>query len=498
MQKFLPKLTSKEILILALGTVLYFTLTSANLTRLPIFVDEALYLRWSQIAWHDASWRFISLTDGKQPLYIWLVIPFMKIFSDPLVAGRMASVFSGYILALGMWYLGWLIKDKKTGHFAALLALVSPYLFFYNRFGVMEALLTASGVWTVNLSILLARTVRLDIALLLGMALGGSLLVKSSAFFFLLLSPLALLARSENKILFPKPFAKFFILLAISWILATVIYNVQRLSPWMHMIGDKNSFFTVPYAEIFNEPARILNNLQDIVRWNLSYTTLGVILLGLWGIARMTKSASRMSLYLLSCLTLPLLGTALIARLFAPRYIVFSVPYLLVFVAYILSSLRPQLARILTLISTAYPAYLISLLILDPLKFPYVSVDEGYVNGWSAGNGTRQISEYLVEEASRTSEKIFVFTEGTFGILPHGLELYTDGRAGNLEIIGIYPVNNLPPEQALEKSSTSRTYLILNNTELMTPPPGLDLIKSYPKLKDTSMRLYLVTPPVTP
>lgn len=70
--------------------IVYLALTLTNLTKLPIFVDEALYLRWAQIAWHDASWRFISLTDGKQPLYVWTVIPFMKVISDPLLAGRPA------------------------------------------------------------------------------------------------------------------------------------------------------------------------------------------------------------------------------------------------------------------------------------------------------------------------------------------------------------------------------------------------------------------------
>ena len=59
-----------------------------KLTLIPIFTDEAIYLRWAQIALGDPRWRFISLIDGKQPLLIWLFLPFVKYISDPLVAGR--------------------------------------------------------------------------------------------------------------------------------------------------------------------------------------------------------------------------------------------------------------------------------------------------------------------------------------------------------------------------------------------------------------------------
>ena len=169
-----PKLRKHEWFILVLILVGFLILATRNLTRLPIFVDEAIYLRWAQIAWHDPSWRFISLTDGKQPFYIWLVIPFMKMIADPLAAGRAASVFSGLLTVVGMGYLGWLLKDKRLGFYAMLLTALSPYLYFYYRFGIMESTLVASVIWVINFSILLARTSRLDMALLLGMITGLS------------------------------------------------------------------------------------------------------------------------------------------------------------------------------------------------------------------------------------------------------------------------------------------------------------------------------------
>ncbi len=492
MKNFIPRLQRRDFFLLSLLVLGYLFITTLNLTKLPIFVDEALYLRWAQIAWHDASWRFISLTDGKQPLYIWFVIPFMKLIANPLVAGRLASVVAGLGTVLGGWYLGWLVKDKKTAYFTALALILSPFLFFYYRFGTMESLLTATGIWVLNFSILLAKTNRLDIALLLGMVTGLSLLVKSSALFYFLLMPATYLLVVTRKNLFSRQTFKYFFLVGVAAILAQTINNIQRLSPWMHMIQQKNAFFVVPYSEIFKNPSRIFNNFHDIFRWHFRYTSIPVFITALFGIGLMLSRSPRMALLLLLWLVGPLTGTALIARLFAPRYISFITPYLLIFSAYFLANLKKYLS-LATVLTFIVPAFLISKLIFDPIHFPFVSVDEGYVNGWSAGNGTKQIARFFIEKDKLSSKPITVFTEGTFGILPHGLELYTDGKVHHLRIIGIYPLNKIPPQRVLKTAEAGPTYLILNNTSLDKVPSTMKLMVEYPKRDPQySMRLYRI------
>ena len=65
--------------LLSLGIIIsYFLIRTTSLLSMPIFTDEAIYLRWAQTALNDASWRFISLTDGKQPMFIWVTMIFMK------------------------------------------------------------------------------------------------------------------------------------------------------------------------------------------------------------------------------------------------------------------------------------------------------------------------------------------------------------------------------------------------------------------------------------
>ncbi len=77
-----------------------------NLTLIPIFTDEAIYIRWAQIGLADPAHRFIALTDGKQPLFTWLMYPMLKIFSDPLIAGRFVSVLTGIVAVIGVYMVG--------------------------------------------------------------------------------------------------------------------------------------------------------------------------------------------------------------------------------------------------------------------------------------------------------------------------------------------------------------------------------------------------------
>lgn len=494
--QWFPRLKKLEWFALIGIVTAYIGLTFTNLTRLPIFVDEALYLRWGQIAGADATWRFISLTDGKQPLYTWVVVPFMNYFGDPLYGGRFTSALCGLFTLLGVMYAGWLLSRKKLAWWAGLVTVFSPFLFFYNRFALMEGMMIMFGVWVFNLSILLSRSRRLDIALILGMWTGLALLVKSPSMFYLLLIPAAYLLEVNFTKIFTQQTFQFVILVLIAWFLAEVINNIQRLSPWMYMIKEKNSFFIVSYDEIFKSPSRLINNFRDIWRWHGTYTTLPVMLVALYGAIAWFKRSWREGTLAFMWFFLPLFGTVVLAKLFSPRYMVFTTPFLLLFAGYGVSTLKNLKSQIIvfTLI-TLLPLYLITRLITDPIHYPYLPMDEGYVNGWSAGNGTKQIAEWAVNRIKETGVPMTIFTEGTFGILPNGLELYAQGKTDKLTVTGIYPINDIPPAITVEHAyQNSETYFILNNTLTKDVPAGLELIASYPKLRDNPMRLYRVIP----
>lgn len=110
--------------------IISFLIRVVNLSKWPVFADEAIYIRWAQVMKNEVTLRFLPLSDGKQPLFMWLIIPFLRIFHDPLFAGRFLSVISGTASVLAIFLISFfLFKDQKIAVFASSLACFSPFWF---------------------------------------------------------------------------------------------------------------------------------------------------------------------------------------------------------------------------------------------------------------------------------------------------------------------------------------------------------------------------------
>jgi 4-amino-4-deoxy-L-arabinose transferase-like glycosyltransferase len=177
-----------------------------NLTILPIFTDEAIYIRWSEIAWsvrtfsEARNYIFIPLTDGKQPLFMWLAGIPMQFMSDHVAAGRLPSVFSGLASVFGIWLVSFeLFRNKKIAWLSSIIYLIVPYTLLYDRLALADSMLAMFGIWSMYLGLLLLRTLNLKVALLLGLIYGLGLLTKSPALFYWALSPAMLLFFHNKK-----------------------------------------------------------------------------------------------------------------------------------------------------------------------------------------------------------------------------------------------------------------------------------------------------------
>src|SRR5690606_14151004 len=85
---------------------LYLLTHLVNLTGLPVFADEAIYIRWTQLIIDDwQRYLFFPLNDGKTPLHMWLMVPFQLVVADQLLAGRLLSVLVGLLQLPVMGYL---------------------------------------------------------------------------------------------------------------------------------------------------------------------------------------------------------------------------------------------------------------------------------------------------------------------------------------------------------------------------------------------------------
>lgn len=430
----------KEIFIVLGLIVAYLVTRLINLTILPIFTDEAIYLRWSQIMAYDAGLRFLPLTDGKPPLFFWLMMIAIKILRnfDILFVGRLTSVLCGLLGLSGVAFTAWvLFKNKKISVLASLFYILSPFAFVYDRMAMADSLLAGLFIWAMGLSILLVKTTRLDTALILGMVGGFGLLTKTPAIFSFILAPALILFR-------PKNIIKIIFLFILSFGIAEMFFAILRLFPLFNMITSKNSEFTIGLSEFLKQPFGLLiGNLKSLLYWEYFYLTLPITILVFYALYKGFRKNFSEILYLSACFLIPLVAMASFNKVIYARYLLMFTMPLLILAAYGLSKLK----SIFYLPIFSIAVFTIVMLIINPVRAPLLQADrDQYIDGWAAGNGVTEIRQYLADKSG------VLATEGTFGLMPFSLELYQKDYP-KLEIKPYWP---LP-----EKLPANTGYLIV-------------------------------------
>ncbi|RJR23682.1 phospholipid carrier-dependent glycosyltransferase [Candidatus Microgenomates bacterium] len=468
--------------------VLYFISRFLNLTIIPVFADEAIYVRWAQVMRAVSSLRFLPLSDGKQPLFMWTVIPFLKIINDPLAAGRTVSVFLGMGTMAGVFTLSLsLFRDKKAALLASLFYLITPFVLFFDRMALADAMLSFFMVWSLILFIWLAKSPRLDLAMIAGILTGLGLLTKSPALFLLILLPFSLLAFSfKNKSLLSliKLVGFWLVIYAFGF----AIYNILRLGPEFHMIGIRNKDYVFSLAEIIKHPFNpLVGNLKSALSWYFILMTPPVFFSSILGLLISLKKKFREGLVLFLFFFAPLFGQSLIAKVYTARYILFTVPLLIVFASFFVSLLFQKtknkvLATFLLTALFIFPLYESLLLIIKPEK-AWLPENErsGYLEQWTAGYGIKESANYLKKVAKE--EKVLVGTEGYFGTLPDGLLIYLE-KVPNITVVGVdFPVRSIP-EKLEDGKKDNRVFLMVNDSRFEGPEDNLRLVAKYPKPKN--------------
>lgn len=464
------QISNLEIIIFLSLLFFYFLTRLYHLTILPVFCDEAIYIRWAQVMRNEPGLRFLPLSDGKQPLFMWLLMPALKIFSDPLFAGRFVSVMAGLLTMIGLAVLSLLICQKpKLALLAMLLYIFAPFTFFFDRMALVDSLLAAFSVWSLIFAVLLGETRRLDVAMILGMILGGAWLTKSPGMFFVVMAiPAAILSSRFQDHL------KLVFLLGVSLVFAFTIYNILRLGPNFHMIAIRNKDYIWSVSEILKHPLDpLIPHLRDIWRYYSAYLTWPVFVLGLAGVLFFRRE----KLPLLFWWAVPLLGQAAVAKVFTARYILFGVPLFLILAAHLFRSRR----------SYWFLLFLLPTLYFDwqlwhyPAKAPLPKDERrGYFEDWTAGGGIKEVAEYL--KALPKDKGVVVGTEGFFGTLPDGLQIYLEGIP-DMSIIGVgQPIVKLSESLKNAKKADDRVYLVVNQSRLkMEKGKNLELVEEYEK-----------------
>jgi 4-amino-4-deoxy-L-arabinose transferase-like glycosyltransferase len=493
------KITKTEIF---LGLVILFAalfLRIYNLNSFPVFGDEAIYIHWAQTMWKDANLRFLPMSDGKQPLFMWIMIPFLKIISDPLIAGRMVSVLSGIGTMFGTALLTHLLfKSKKISLLVALIYSLSPFTVFFDRLSLADSLLTMFGVWTYTLSYIAVKNKRFDFSMLAGFSLGGAILTKSPAIFFsILLVAVVILTWNIKKV---KPnianLISPIIYLIPTYLIGYGLGNILRLGPQFHMLSIRNKDYVYPFTHVLTSPLDPLLPFLDRSLeyfWILGPSVLtALIMLGVYNGVKFFRKET----IILACWALlPLFAVAEFQRVLTARYIYFTLPYFFITASLVgvtvfekhKGSLNKYLNSIIGLILIIFVMLSVVsdyFLITNPSKASLPRTERsGYLEEWTAGHGLKEVSEYLISNYGNTKE-VHVGTEGYFGSLPDGIQIYLQNYP-NIKVYGVgLDFSSVPDDLASQAKSGIDTFFVVNSDRLkfdFEKDPGLTVVKSYPK-----------------
>jgi len=492
MAQISPKVRSTVLLSLLLA-VAFIVTRLFHLTILPIFTDEAIYIRWSQIGSRDAAWRFISLVDGKQPMFTWIMMVLLKFVHDPLVAGRLVSVLAGAGTMVGLWFLSFeLFRSRKISFLTTFLYLVIPFTLMYDRLAVYDSLVATFFTWSVFLSVQLARHLRLDIALILGMVLGAGMLNKSSGFLSLYLLPATLVLFDWKKQGRRDRLLAWVGLAFVAAFISQAMYAILRLSPLFHMVSQKDVVFIYSFREWVVHPFKFLiGNIKGLFDWAVHYLTWPIFVAAIVGFIG-TGKRWRESLLLVTWWFAPFVALAMFGRVLYPRFILFMMMPLLILAARALVALitKKNTIALIVFFLILFPSLWTDyFLFMNPKYAPIPFSDKSQlIDDWPSGWGVKEVNEMVTREAQKG--KVSIYTEGTFGLMPYAIEMYQVDNP-NVKVKGVWPVPQEPTEEMSADARDHATFILFNQTQ-KPPDWPMELVGEYQKgnREDVWMRVY--------
>lgn len=393
-----------------------------NLTLLPIFTDEAIYIYWAKYISTFHNHFFMSLTDGKPPLFTWLVALLLQVFPQDiyLFAGRFISVIGGGITIVGVYKVTMLLfKKKEIAFLSAFLCIFNPFMLLYDRLALYDSLLSAVLLWSVYFALKTSITLSKKDAVFWGIALGIGFLVKPPAIIFLFITPLCFFLFAIK-----KEWTKKIILSVVAIVIAEIINNLQRLSINFALMTDKNQHFQMPISELFAAPLFVIGNMKELFSWIIAFYTWPVFLIGIAGLLVIFYKDFRKGLILFVLWFMPILIFATVGKILFPRYILFTTPYFLIAIAVFLyeikfAKIRIALLVILLFLSMKFDYFLLT----NPAKAPLPTTDYNqYITSVYSGYGLSEIFAYIDHELD-TGPRITLVTEGKFGLFPYAFML---------------------------------------------------------------------------
>jgi 4-amino-4-deoxy-L-arabinose transferase-like glycosyltransferase len=394
----------------------------AQLMALPAFEDEGSQLRgiWRLI---EAGEWLQPLGDGK-PLEAWLMVPLVRLGGEPLAAIRALHVVAGMIGAVLTYRLALHLGDRRTAFTSGALFALCPFVVYLERLALADIFLCTTGIWVLIsvLELIQSPGWMHTAALAAGLVL-AAFCKFPVGFVFLASMPLALLllpSHERRTLLHPPVLAKVLAAHAPAALLAlvvavTAIIRVAHGQPPGFGLQVLLGVGMGQYQDIATAIGVRRPNLVDELSAQLSWPVAALALIGL---AASALSRDWRVRWLIAVGALPMLGIGLLAKFWYPRYLLFTLPPLIVGAVSGWRRLSQHAGRLrlpvelaVVTVCASFMGYQSALLIFDPAAARWSALDRfQYFEGWGSGYGYPEAARFVL--AARNAPQMIYSLDG--------------------------------------------------------------------------------------
>jgi dolichyl-phosphate-mannose-protein mannosyltransferase len=440
-------------------------------TRFPLYGDEGIFESLTQLVWSNPEQRFVALTGNKGLLATWITAAFMGLGVSPFTAVRGFAVVCGFVTLAATTSLSWRTWGPRVAVVVAAVMTLLPYMLLYDIVAQYDPFIAAVAMVALLLQVELAARPRLDIAMLLGFALGAGLMTKQSGVFAVLLLPLSLLLFDWSPQERWRRLASWVGCTAVALVIAGLMYSIQYASPAAYLPVVENHRL---FRDAILHPLRYMKvSWKPYLQTFVGYLTVPLLLPLAAGVWRAFVTKPRFAAILVGWVVVPALAALLIATVPVARYTVQCVPPLAIAIGlglvYLYDEARRSLRHLTTIVSVLgllfLPALVFDgLLLAKPTAVRYPGMDDWqYMRSEQLAGPPLEPVVAAIRAHTKRGQRTTVASYNSFNV--GEMDAVLNGRrTGNASpyIVGGWDPAAQPPDQR---------FLLV---ERVIPPPYFD------------------------
>jgi 4-amino-4-deoxy-L-arabinose transferase-like glycosyltransferase len=321
--------------IVPIGVLLLIgSLAFVHLMAVPAFEDEGSQLR--------AVWRLIEakewlqpLDEGK-PLEAWLMVPLVRLGGQPLAAIRALHVLVGMIGSVWTYRLGLRVTDRWTAWISGALFAICPFVVYLQRLALSDILLCTAGIWVLLSVLKFAESPSWARAALLALGLVLAAFCKLPVGFEFLVSvplALALMPAGQRRRLLAEPhLTRLLAALAPAALLGLAV-TIVAVIRWQR--GQSPGFglqdlLGIGLGRYQNIGAGLGGPRPNLLHELTAQMSEPVAAIGLMGLTASAIFGDWRQRWLIAVGALPMLAIGFLAEFWFSRYLLFTLPPLIV------------------------------------------------------------------------------------------------------------------------------------------------------------------------